>query len=133
MRISAFIALASTMVMLGGTTTASAQGQLRVVLNGKTLKVDSFGYLEPDCTSIGSTSVRLVSPPEHGKVQIKAGRDFPRFGRDNIRAHCNTKRAPATLIFYTPSPGYTGPDSFQVEAVFPNGTTNTGTYRLDVR
>jgi hypothetical protein len=133
MRPHALIAMVGTLIVSACNTTASAPGQARIVLNGQTLKVDSYGYLEPDCSSIGKTTVQVIRAPEHGSVEVKFAMDFPRFAKENIRAHCNTKRAPATQIFYTPSRGYTGPDSFQIEAIFPDGRTRTSTYRLDMR
>lgn len=133
MRTSALIAILGTLFVTGCTTTGVNTGTARVVLDGKTLKVDSFGSLNPECGSLGTTTVLVTEEPKHGKVSVQQGMDYPRFSKENIRAHCNMKRAPATLVFYTPSPGYKGSDSFKVEAVFPNGNTRNGTYQLDVR
>jgi hypothetical protein len=132
MRAYGSIALLSTVLLASCNTTGSAN-PARVVLNGKPLKVDSFGSLNPECGSTGSTSVRVIEQPRSGRVDIRSGMDYPRFNKDNIRAHCNMKRAPSTLVFYVPTPGYKGPDTFQVEAVFPDGTTRTARYQLDVR
>ena len=131
MRLSALIAILGALFATGCTTTGT--GTARVVLDGKPLKVDSFGFLTPECGSIGETAVLVTVEPKHGKVSVQQGMDYPRFSKENIRAHCNMKRAPSTLVFYIPSPGYKGPDSFKVEAVFPDGTTRNGTYQLDVR
>ncbi len=133
MRTYSFIALLGTALVAGCNTTGSTTGTARVVLNGKPLKVDSFGALNPECGSLGSTSVQVIEQPRNGKINIQQGMDYPRFNKENIRAHCNMKRAPSTLVFYVPSPGYQGSDTFQVEAVFPDGTTRIARYHLDVR
>lgn len=133
MRTLNYIFLLGTLLVAGCNTTGSAPGNTKVVLNGKPLKVDTFGSLNPECVSTGSTSIRVLEQPKNGQVQIKEAIDFPTYPKENIRFHCNAKRAPATQVFYTPSSGYKGPDTFQVEAIFPNGSTRIARYSLDVR
>src|SRR3712207_1795848 len=100
MRISSLVAFLGTILIAGCNTTGSPTGLNRVVLNGKPLKVDSFGAVNPECGSLGSTSVQVIEQPRNGRVEIQNGMDYPRFNKDNIRAHCNMKRAPSSLVFY---------------------------------
>jgi hypothetical protein len=133
MRTLGFITLLGTLLVSGCNTTGSTSGSTKVVLNGKALKVDTYGSLNPECVSTGSTSIRVLEQPKHGQVDLKNAMDFSTYPKENIRVHCNAKRTPATQVFYTPSSGYKGPDTFQVEAVFPNGSTRIARYSLDVR
>lgn len=133
MRISHAAALSMALLTAACTTTGTGSRPPRVVFSGTTLKVDNFGSVDPSCTSLGRTVVQVTEQPRHGKVTIREGLDYPTFHKDNIRAHCNAKRAPATQVFYTPAPGYTGPDAFRVEVVYPDGFTRSGSYRLEVR
>ncbi|MBL0406068.1 hypothetical protein JKG68_19080 [Microvirga aerilata] len=132
MRTFSFILLLGALAVAGCNTTGSTMST-KVVLNGRTLKVDTWGSLNPECVSTGSTSIRVLEQPRNGRIEIKEAMDFSTYPKDNIRAHCNAKRTPATQVLYTPSPGYKGPDTFQVEGIFPNGSTRITRYSLDVR
>jgi hypothetical protein len=123
-------ALFGVLFVAGCNTTGSPA---KVIIDGRTLKVDSFMALNPDCSSLGPTAVRVIQPPRHSTVDMRPGQDFSRFAKENIRAHCNASRAPATLVYYTPSAGYKGSDAFEVEAVFANGSTRKATYQLEAR
>jgi len=105
----------------------------KVVLSGSRLIVGSFSSLDPTCRSLGPFTVSLIDPPQDGHVQIGQGEDFPNFSMSNVRARCNTRKRPATLVFYTATPGYTGPDEFSIELVDPRGNVGRARYRLMVR
>lgn len=121
------------LALAGCNTTGANTSNTKVVLSGRPLKVDTYGSLNPECVSTGAVIIRVLEQPRHGQVETKKAMDFSTFPKANIRAHCNTKRTPATQVVYISSPGYIGSDTFQVEAIFPNGSTRTTRYSLDVR
>jgi hypothetical protein len=95
--------------------------------------VNAAYSLNPDCTSTGIPVARVIVPPNHGTVEFKKGTDYPRFHPMNPRAACNGRKAPALQVFYVPTPGYVGPDTFTVETVFPDGNAHIARFPLDVR
>jgi hypothetical protein len=105
----------------------------KVALSGSRLLVGSFSSLDPTCRSLGQFTISLIDPPHDGHVQVGQGEDFPNFSMFNVRARCNTRKRPATLIFYTATPGYTGPDEFSIELVDPRGNVGRARYRVTVR
>jgi hypothetical protein len=131
MRLYGYAALMSMLMLAACNTTTSSTP--KVVVGGKQLKVDIAYSVNPDCSSRGTSTVRLIEAPRHGKVDMREGTDFPYFSQGNIHAHCNASRVPATQILYTSSGGYTGPDSFTAEFIYPSGRARTHTYKVDVR
>ena len=131
MRIFGFLIL-GTVLLAGCNTTGTVSGP-KVTTGGKPLKVDIGYSINPDCSSRGRTDIRVLAGPQHGAVSVRDGMDFPAFKPDNTRHHCNTRRVPVTEIVYTPAGRYVGPDSFEVEFVFPTGNARTHTYRVEAR
>lgn len=133
MRIYGLIALLGTVAVTGCNSTPSHNPPLKVAVNGKPLKVDYYYSLNPDCSSRGATTPRITEAPRHGTVEFREALDFPFFKRDSEQAHCNSKRVPVTSVVYTPSAGYTGPDSFQVYLVFASGNPHVVNYKVEAQ
>jgi hypothetical protein len=133
MRTYSLLALVGTLVISGCNAANSVSPPLKVTISGKPLKVDVYSSINPDCTSRGSTTIRLIERPKHGTVEFREATDFTDYKQGDNRAHCSTRRVPVTQVIYTPAPGYTGPDSFQTDAVFPSGATRTVQYKVEVR
>ncbi|MEG3178543.1 putative Ig domain-containing protein [Sphingomonas sp. RB3P16] len=93
------------------TFTVSASAPVVADRNGVTIGYDSTGTPIDLATSVSGTfsSLSIASPPTHGTASL-AG----------------------TVITYTPTTGYFGPDSFTVTATGPGGTSPTGTVRLTI-
>lgn len=105
----------------------------KVVLGGSRLTAASFASLDPTCKSLGPMTISLIEAPHDGRVQTGQGREFPSFSLFNARAHCNARKQPATFVFYTPAPGYTGQDEFMLELVDPAGNVGRARFRVTVR
>jgi hypothetical protein len=101
--------------------------------SGEKQKMNDFIGLNPDCTATGVAKVTVVTPPEHGAMTVERGEAYPSFPRDNPRSACNTRKAPAVLLYYQSAPGYTGNDTAVVEVVFPAGNLRHQTYMITVR
>jgi hypothetical protein len=73
-----------------------AQGQTAVknVTSGNSLKLSFFNSTNPDCSSRGPSTVRLVRSPEHGRVSFRHSADFP-----SSRSQCHQRRVPGTALY----------------------------------
>jgi hypothetical protein len=105
--------------------TRVAAGELRA-------RLDFLTSIEPDCSSIGQTTVRVVAQPQHGMLAVENGQGFTSFPKDNPRSECNTRRSDGTLVFYQPNSDYSGADSITLYVIFPSGNAQTRHYSIDV-
>jgi transglutaminase-like putative cysteine protease len=105
----------------------------RVAAAGERLRVEFLYAIEPDCSSMGTTSVRILEQPQHGRLTVQKGRGFTGFEKDNQRYDCNTRKSDGTYVFYQPKTGYGGKDSFTLDVIFPTGQASRRQYAIDVR
>lgn len=105
----------------------------KVVASGQRVLIDTLASLDPTCRSLGQTEVNLLTAPHGGEVETSLGREYPSYVAANVRSVCDKQRVPATLIFYRASQGFTGPDWFDVEIVFPRGIARRLRYGVNVR
>jgi hypothetical protein len=106
--------------------TRVAAGELR-------LRLDFLYSIQPDCSSAGTTTVRIIEQPQHGTLAIETGQGYTSFPKDNQRYDCNTRRSDGTLVFYEPGSGYTGADSVILYVLYPLGAAQTRHYAVEVR
>jgi hypothetical protein len=105
----------------------------KVVAAGHRLRVEFLYAIEPDCSSMGETSVRILEPPLHGNVTIHNGQGFTSFARDNQRYDCNMRKSDGTFVYYEPQPGFAGQDSVTLDIIFPTGQASRQRYAIEVR
>lgn len=105
----------------------------KVVEHGRSIKVDSFGSFDPDCSPVGQTTINLMMAPQGGQVETAQGRDYPRFGSNNVRFQCDRRRLPEAILYYRAAPNFTGADTFTVEVVFGGGEARQYRYTVYVR
>jgi hypothetical protein len=67
----------------------------RAVASGGKLRLDFLYSINPDCTSIGFATVRIVEQPRHGRITVDNGTGFTNFPASNPRAECNKRSGPA--------------------------------------
>jgi hypothetical protein len=89
--------------------------------------------VNPDCTSMGQTVIRLTQAPQHGRITIRNASMFPNFPESNPRNICNRRRIPGAEAVYRPDRGYAGPDSAGFELIAPNGAYRSGSVNIMVR
>jgi len=104
----------------------------RVMAADQRLRLDFLFSLNPDCSSIGYATVRLIEEPKHGKITIENGTGFSNFRRDNSRFECNKSRSDGVVIFYEPEPGFVGADSIAINAIYASGTAPKRHYTVTV-
>ena len=132
MRFSRSLRLASTFVTLVvvPVTAAPISSVYKVVRSGALAPMGFHYYLGDGCRSPGPVVINLVTPPTNGEIS-----EGPRSGRPSYRAGshlaaCNRNKVGGLEVYYRSVPGYTGPDSYVVERVFPNGDAQR--FRIDV-
>ncbi len=82
----------------------------RVVAADQRLRLDFLYSINPDCTSVGFATVRVIEQPKHGRITVENGTGFTNFPASNPRVECNKRRSDGVAIFYDPEPGYMGAD-----------------------
>ena len=124
-----YIALLLSMAVI---TPARAQSPDPIVIAGKPVKVYRAMNLNPDCSSSGDSVYRIIKKPQHGSLSVKMAKDFAEYPASNSRHVCNTRASSAVRLWYTPAGRYTGMDEFAFTVIYPSGTTEQRTIRVNV-
>jgi len=95
-------------------------------------QIDYVPSLNPDCSSVGYASVRVVEEPQHGTVAADHGTGFSNYLQNNPRSECNKRRTEGAVVSYAPNAGFTGTDSITVEVITPGGTSFKRHYAISV-
>ena len=85
------------------------------VVGGERQRIDFISALNPDCSSAGYVTVRVIAPPAHGELTTEKGIDYPTYPKNNQRYQCNLKKVPIVNIYYRPVPGYIGVDAVTIK------------------
>jgi hypothetical protein len=80
------------------------------------INVGIFSSIHKNCTPGRLPTVRLVSPPAHGKVTVKQGKINARNLRD-----CLATELPALVAIYRSNPNFSGEDVFTIELIDASG------------
>jgi hypothetical protein len=94
---------------------------VREAVSGVRLRVLFDTALNPDCSVMGQTVMRLLKNPSHGTATIDATNDFTSYPATNQRYHCNEKKVSGIAIYYKSADRYTGPDTASFEVISPSG------------
>jgi len=105
----------------------------RTSVSGSIQKVGFQTVIDPDCSSLGETRIRVTRAPSHGTLKIQQGEDYAEFPKSNPRFDCNKQKVPGSLIYYQSEAGYTGQDSARVEVIYPQGLVKSVLYSITVR
>jgi len=103
------------------------------VIGAAPLVVWRNSSLNPDCSSTGDASLRIVHPPEHGTAVISTEPFYPNYAKGNVRYACNTQKTPGNRAIYTASVGYVGRDHLVLEGSTGSGTVRRISVTIDVR
>jgi hypothetical protein len=105
----------------------------KVAASGKPLILVQPSVLNPDCSSIGAITIKVIEKPEHGRVTAGRARVFPKFPASNPRSQCNTRRVPGMSVTYVSQRGYQGTDRVVIDMISPTGAYAQHTFNIDVR
>ena len=122
--------LACVLVLLGTAAFAQTNSAHRSAeaVAGKSLRLGTYGNVQKDCTSGPLPTVRVLTPPKHGELNVRSG---------NLKAgritRCPNLRATAQGVFYQASPKDSGTDEVSFEVKSASGKVETHTVRITVK
>jgi len=98
------------------------------VVAGKSHRLGVYGNVQKDCTSGPLPTVRVVTPPKHGELNVRSGK--LKAGRIS---RCPKLEATAQGIFYKPNSNYKGADEVSYEVKSASGKVESHTVRITVK
>jgi hypothetical protein len=105
----------------------------KITVAGQTIQVWKLTYLNPDCSSMGSATVRVLKQPDNGKLEIADAKDFTNYPAENIRHKCNDRPTDAVVVRYKANAGFAGLDDTQLEYISPIGTGGKINVKISVK
>ena len=132
---SRFLTLGSALAVLAVVPASAApiSSVYKVVRSGALAPMGFHYYLGDGCRSPGPVVINLVTPPRNGEVSEGPRSRRPTYASGRHLAACNGIRVRGLQVYYRSAPGYTGPDSYVVERVFPNGDAQRFRIGVSVR
>lgn len=101
-------------------------------LSGRISVISRVFEVNPDCSSRGLSTYRILKQPSHGFVATSEIQDFPSYPAANPRSACNTKKVPGMEMTYTPEAGFSGIDTMVVETIASEGRVTTATLEITI-
>jgi hypothetical protein len=105
----------------------------RTAFTGSQQMIDYYMALNADCSPAGMPTVRIATPPTHGRLAAETGEAHSSYDKTDPRSACNAKNAPAMILSYMPEAGYRGRDTATVEILFGVGSLRTYDYNIVVK
>lgn len=97
------------------------------------VRFDFMTILNPDCSSIGKISVRIIKKPEHGDLTFTPEEGFSDFKETNIRSHCNVNKVRGVSVYYQSADQFVGEDKATVLFLYPDASADVMDYDIIVR
>ncbi|WP_201842404.1 4-aminobutyrate aminotransferase [Microvirga zambiensis] len=111
---------------------ASAQGNSAYrsadAVAGKAERLGVYGNVTKDCASGPLPTVRVVTPPKHGELNVRSG--TLKVGRI---PRCPKLAPKAQGVFYKANSGYTGADEISYEVRSASGKVESHTVSITVK
>jgi hypothetical protein len=104
------------------TVDRTAQGQA-----GKDVRVGVYVNVQDDCTSGPLPTIRLSTPPAHGRVMVKKAK----VSATNFK-QCLALEMMGYVAFYRSQPDFRGNDVFVLEVKFPSGRTEMQQFTMTI-
>jgi hypothetical protein len=123
-------ALACTLILSATAVLGQSNGAYRStdVVAGKPHRLGVYGNVQKDCASGPLPTVRVVTPPKHGELNVRSGK--LKAGRIS---RCPKLEATAQGVFYKPSATYKGADEVSCEVKSASGKVESHTIRITVK
>ncbi len=127
---SAAPALAGTLVLFAAAALAQSNSAYRSAdaVAGKLHRLGVYGSVQKDCTSGPLPTIRVVTPPKHGELNVRSG--TLKTGRIT---RCPTLAAKAQGVFYKANPTFKGTDEVAYEVRSASGKVESHTVRIAVK
>lgn len=133
------VAFASVIVAISvsGCVTTSADGVRQVshdrtATSGHRERVGRAWHINPDCSTAGAPTIRIVEPPAHGKLTLVAEREVLTDAKGRF-AKCNSLKLPVIGYYYQSIAGYSGSDRFTLRVSFGNGKVSDSIINIQVQ
>jgi hypothetical protein len=131
--IAACLTLSACVAFIGPRGATDRSKQIRGAFSGQKQRIGAFYSTNPDCSSAGYPSLKVVKAPQHGAVSVEQGSTEAAFDKNNARSACNGKEIPATLVYYTSTAGFVGRDTVEMERIGVQGGYGYHVYTINVR
>ena len=127
---AAALVLACSLVLQGAGALAQTNSAHRSAdaVAGKPHRIGAYGNVQKDCTSGPLPTIRVLTPPKHGELNVRSGK--LKAGRIS---RCPKLEATAQGIFYKASPTYKGADEVSDEVRSASGKVESHTVRITVK
>jgi len=121
---------ASTLAASQGAAWAQSNSAFRSaeVVAGKQERLGVYGNVQKDCTSGPVPTIRVVTPPKSGQLNVRSGK--LKAGRIT---RCPKLEATAQGIFYKANPTFKGTDEVAYEVRSASGKVESHTVRITVK
>jgi hypothetical protein len=121
---------AGTLAVPDGAAWAQSNSAFRSaeVVAGKPERLGVYGNVQKDCTSGPLPTIRVVTPPKNGELNVRSGK--LKAGRIS---RCPKLEATAQGIFYKAKPAYKGADEVSYEVKSASGKVESHTVRITVK
>ena len=97
------------------------------------IELDFVYALNPDCSSVGIPTVRIIEQPHNGNITVENGTGYSNFPPENQRYECNKRKSEGVVVVYDPHPGFTGADSITLDFITPRGLELKRHYSIEVK
>jgi hypothetical protein len=127
---AAALVLACCLVLPGAAALAQTNSAHRSTdaIAGKSHRLGVYGNVQKDCTSGPLPTVRVVTPPKHGELNVRSGK--LKAGRIS---RCPKLEATAQGVFYKPNSTYKGADEVSYEVKSASGKVESHTVKITVK
>jgi hypothetical protein len=127
---AAALVLACCLVLPGAAALAQTNSAHRSTdaIAGKSHRLGVYGNVQKDCTSGPLPTVRVVTPPKHGELNVRSGK--LKAGRIS---RCPKLEATAQGVFYKPNSTYKGADEVSYEVKSASGKVESHTVKIRVK
>ncbi len=121
---------ACALILLATPTAAQSNSAHRStdVVAGKQHRLGAYGNVQKDCTPGPLPSIRIVTPPKHGELNVRTGK--LKAGRVS---RCPNLEPTALGVFYKANSTYKGVDQVSYEVKSASGKVESHTVRITVK
>ena len=123
----------SAILLLAGCVTASGIREVShsvTSVSGERTKLHDAWHLKRDCSADTMPNVRVMTPPEHGKIDLVTQDVVPVYKGPATK--CNGIKPRGITIYYTSKPGYVGQDKVVFRESYGDGQVLDATIKLNV-
>lgn len=123
----------SAVLLLAGCVTASGIKEVSrdfTAVSGERTRLHDALHLNRDCSPDTLPNVRVMTPPQHGKIDLVTQDVSPVFKGPSTK--CNGTKLRGVSIYYASKTGYVGQDKVIIRESYGDGKVVDATTKLNV-